>query len=241
MRGWPAVCGGAAEALDEARAQVEILTPFSVTLAASGLAAGKTIVQCHGLTGGPIPGVPLVRDLSFTMIGPERVAISGENGSGKTTLLRLLTGELPPDSGTACILGRYALLDQTVSLLDPALTVRDNFRALNADADENTGRAALARFMFRADAALQTVGSLSGGELLRAGLACTIGGIRPPELLILDEPTNHLDIFAIQAVEAGLRAYDGALLVISHDRRFLAGIGIERKIAMGPVHQGEKT
>ncbi|MDB5561103.1 MAG: transporter [Hyphomicrobiales bacterium] len=147
--------------------------------------------------------------------------------------MRLLTGDLRPESGTARILGSHVLLDQTVSLLDPTLTIRDNFRALNPEADENSGRAALARFMFRADAALQIVGSLSGGEMLRAGLAVTIGGSKPPELLILDEPTNHLDIFAIEAVEAGLRAYDGALLVISHDRKFLTNIGVQREIALG--------
>jgi ATPase subunit of ABC transporter with duplicated ATPase domains len=86
--------------------------------------------------------------------------------------------------------------------------------------------------MFRADAALQPVGTLSGGEMLRAGLAATIGSSRPPELLILDEPTNHLDIHAIAAVEAGLRAYDGALLVVSHDRAFLEAIGVTREIAL---------
>ena len=86
--------------------------------------------------------------------------------------------------------------------------------------------------MFRADAALQPVGQLSGGETLRAGLAATIGSSRPPELLILDEPTNHLDIHAIAAIEAGLRAYDGALLVVSHDRDFLANIGVTREIAL---------
>jgi ATPase subunit of ABC transporter with duplicated ATPase domains len=226
---------GAAEALSAARAQVEILTPLAVKLAPTGLASGRTIVQCDSLSGGPVAGMPIIQDLSFTMIGPERVAISGPNGSGKTTLLRLLTGALPPQAGTARILGRHALLDQTVSLLDPALTIRDNFHALNPEADENAGRAALARFMFRADAALQVIGSLSGGEMLRAGLAATIGGTRPPELLILDEPTNHLDSAAIEAVEAGLLAYDGALLVISHDRAFLANVGIQREIALGAM------
>src|SRR5690606_7995286 len=97
---------------------------------------------------------------------------------------------------------------------------------------ENTCRAALARFMFRAGAALQPAGTLSGGEMLRAGLACTIGGDQPPQLLILDEPTNHLDIHAIAEVEAGLRAYDGALLVVSHDADFLAAIGITRTLIL---------
>jgi ATPase subunit of ABC transporter with duplicated ATPase domains len=80
---------------------------------------------------------------------------------------------------------------------------------------------------------LQIVGSLSGGQLLRAGLACVFGGTTPPSLLILDEPTNHLDIASIEAVEAGLRAYDGALLVVSHDETFLQAIGITRRLDLG--------
>ncbi|SEP98724.1 ATPase components of ABC transporters with duplicated ATPase domains [Devosia sp. YR412] len=222
----------AAEAASEARSKVEILTPLSVTLTPTGLPAGRTVLQADALTGGPDASAPIIRDLSLQLTGPERVAITGPNGSGKTTLLRLLTGALPASSGVARILVPYAILDQSVSLLDPALSIRDNFRALNPDADENTGRAALARFMFRADAALQLAGTLSGGEMLRAGLACTIGGNHPPHLLILDEPTNHLDIHAVEQVEAGLRGYDGALLVVSHDEDFLEAIGTSRKIAL---------
>ncbi|KKB84842.1 ABC transporter [Devosia limi DSM 17137] len=225
----------AAEAAGEARAQVEVLTPLSVKLASTKLPAGRTVLQVDGLTGGPVPDQPIIRNLSFSIIGPERVAITGPNGAGKTTLLRLLTGELTPIAGAVRINGRFALLDQTISLLDPHLTIRDNFRALNPDDDENACRAALARFMFRADAALQVVGSLSGGEMLRAGLASTIGGSAPPDLLILDEPTNHLDIGAIQAVEAGLQAYDGALLVVSHDKAFLQNIGLTREIRLGAL------
>jgi ATPase subunit of ABC transporter with duplicated ATPase domains len=190
------------------------------------------VLQADALSGGPEGMPPIIRDFSLTLVGPERAAITGPNGSGKTTLLRLITGALPAGSGVARIMVPYAMLDQTVSLLDPQLTIRDNFRTLNPDADENTCRAALARFMFRADAALQITGTLSGGETLRAGLACTIGGNHPPQLLILDEPTNHLDIHAIEQVEAGLRGYDGALLVVSHDADFLDAIGIGRTIAL---------
>lgn len=222
----------AAEVASEARAKVEILTPLTVRLASTGLPAGRTVLVASGLTGGPKDIAPVIRNLNLLIAGPERVAVTGPNGSGKTSLLRLLTGDLKPSEGRGDILVHYALLDQTVSLLDPALSVRDNFRALNPDADENTGRAALARFMFRADAALQITGTLSGGEMLRAGLACTIGGNNPPQLLILDEPTNHLDIQAIEQVEAGLRGYDGALLVVSHDADFLGAIGIERFVAL---------
>ena len=109
----------------------------------------------------------------------------------------------------------FVLLDQEVSLLAPGATILDNFRRLNPQADENACRAALARFGFRAGAALQAAGSLSGGEKLRAGLAAVLGGVSPPQLLILDEPTNHLDIASLEAVEAGLNGYDGALLVVS--------------------------
>src|SRR5690606_23156558 len=228
----------AAEAASEARSKLEVLTPLSVTLTPTGLPAGRTVLQADGLNGGPEGVAPIIRDFSLQLTGPERVAITGPNGSGKTTLLRLLTGALTPTSGTARILVRNAMLDQTVSLLDPALSIRDNFRRLNPEADENTGRAALARFIFRAAAALQLAGTLSGGEMLRAGLACTIGGNHPPQLLILDEPTNHLDIHAVEQVEAGLRNYDGALLVVSHDADFLAAIGITRTITLSAPSSG---
>jgi ATPase subunit of ABC transporter with duplicated ATPase domains len=224
-----------AQALDDAaaaRARIEVLQPFSVVLPSTGLPAGKTVLRVEAASVGFTTGQPLLRDLSFTVVGPERIAVTGANGSGKTTLLSLLTGRLVPWSGAVEVMVPFALLDQQVGLLDPAQSIRDNFRRLNPEADENTCRAALARFLFRADAALQSVSSLSGGQVLRAGLACVVGGATPPQLLILDEPTNHLDIESIEAVEAGLRAYDGALLVVSHDEPFLAAIGIMRRLEL---------
>jgi ATPase subunit of ABC transporter with duplicated ATPase domains len=80
-----------------------------------------------------------------------------------------------------------------------------------------------------ADRALE---DLSGGERLRAALACVLGGRRPPSLLLLDEPTNHLDLDAVDALEAALRAYDGALLVVSHDEDFLSAIALDRRVAI---------
>lgn len=123
------------------------------------------------------------------------------------------------------------MLDQGVDILDPNLTIVENFRALNTGTDEFACRSALAHFQFKADAADRIVGTLSGGQLIRAGLACILGGT-PPQLLILDEPTNHLDLDSIAAVEAGLSAFDGALLVVSHDEAFLAAIGISRRLEM---------
>lgn len=222
----------AAQQAADARAKIEILQPVSMTLNTCGLPNGKTVAEAIGLTGGYHAGEPVVRNLSLSLVGPERVAVEGANGSGKTTLLRLLTGQLRPDDGMARIHGHHAILDQHMRLLDPALTIRENYCFLNPDADENSCRAALARFQFRADAALQPVGTLSGGEMLRAGLAAVLGGPRPPQLLMLDEPTNHLDLRSIEALEAALTAYDGALLVISHDKTFLDTIGVTRRIRL---------
>ena len=224
--------GEADETLAAARAKVEILQPLTVSSAPSGLAANRTVVAVEDLSVGYAPGKPVIEGLSFTLTGPERVAVTGPNGSGKSTLLTLLTGGLLPWSGTVRVVAEHAMLDQSVSLLDPALSIRDNFRRLHPETGENECRAALARFRFRADAALQIVGTLSGGQMLRAGLACTLGAPQPPLLLILDEPTNHLDIESLEAVEAGLRGFDGALLVVSHDAAFLDAIGVERWLTL---------
>lgn len=215
-----------------AREKIEILQPFSVTLPPAGLPANKVVLKMDSVTAGYRPAEPVLSDLSFGIVGPERIAVTGPNGSGKTTLLALVTAELKPWTGTVSVISKFAMLDQQVSLLDPSISIRDNFLRINPRAVENACRAALARFMFRDDAALRIVSTLSGGQLLRAGLACVLGGPEPPSLLILDEPTNHLDLDSIAAVESGLRAYDGALLVVSHDEVFLEGIGITRRLEL---------
>ncbi|PKA42933.1 ABC transporter [Rhizobium sullae] len=227
------------QALEDAAAaheKIEILQPFSVTLPPAGLPANKVVLKMDSATAGYRPADAVLSDLSFEIVGPERIAVTGPNGSGKTTLLALATGELKPWTGTVSVMTKFAMLDQQVSLLDPSISIRDNFLRINPRAAENACRSALARFMFRADAALQIVSTLSGGQLLRAGLACVLGGPKPPSLLILDEPTNHLDIDSIAAVESGLRAYDGALLVVSHDDVFLDGIGITRRLELPTGH-----
>ena len=139
--------GSEAEAdLTEARKRIEVLQPFAVTLPSVALPQTRKILRLDRVTAGYDPASPVLRDLSMEIVGPERVALSGANGSGKTTVLKLITGQLAPLSGELRVMVRFAMLDQTASILDPALTIRDNYLRLDPGAEENACRAALARF-----------------------------------------------------------------------------------------------
>ncbi|WGM39861.1 ABC-F family ATP-binding cassette domain-containing protein [Caulobacter sp. NIBR1757] len=225
--------GEAREALEAASARVERTRALAFDLPPSGLPAGRLVLAVEDAAFAWPGGEPLFEHLDLTLTGPERVAITGPNGRGKTTLIRLAAGQLEPTAGTVRRPVPALMLDQRTDLLADDETILEAFRRLNPAADRNAAQAALARFLFRNTAADQLVGSLSGGERLRAALACVLAGDRPPQLLILDEPTNHLDLDSLQAVEQALSGYDGALLVVSHDPAFLEGIGIERRIVIG--------
>ena len=222
----------AAEALADADARVERIRTLAFDLPPSGLAAGKTVLAFEDVAFAWPDGPPLISGMDLRIVGPERIAVSGPNGAGKTTLIRLAAGDLAPTAGRVTRGVPAAFLDQRTALLGDDATLVAAFRRLNPAAGENAARAALARFLFRNAQAEKPVAALSGGERLRAALACVLLGDRPPQLLILDEPTNHLDLDSIAAVEAALRGYDGALLVISHDSDFLQAIGIDREIRL---------
>jgi ATPase subunit of ABC transporter with duplicated ATPase domains len=216
--------------LAAARERIEILAPITMDLPPCGLPSGRRLLDFKAVEMA-FGDRYLFGPLDFQLTGPERVAIAGPNGSGKSTLLRLVTGALQPASGTAARLtGNFALLDQHVSLLEDSETILENMHRLNPGLSANAAHAALARFGFRNDDALQMAGTLSGGEKLRAGLACVFARPEPPDLLILDEPTNHLDLRAIEALETGLNAWDGAILLVSHDPAFLNAIGVTRTL-----------
>ena len=216
--------GERTEALEDARARVEILTPLAIDLPQHRSAGGRELVAFKDVAMA-FGERHLFGPLSFDVRGPERIAIRGANGSGKTTLFRLITGELetcarrhqPPHrprcrARPACRPAR----SRHSSILD-------NLRRLNPELTANEAHAALARFAFRNRAALQIAATLSGGERLRAGLACVFARPQPPFLLLLDEPTNHLDLASIEELEDALQGFDGALIAISHDDAFLRG------------------
>ncbi|MFJ4906876.1 ABC-F family ATP-binding cassette domain-containing protein [Streptomyces sp. NPDC093249] len=165
---------------------------------------------------------------SFELRGPERIALVGRNGAGKTTLLRTIAGELEPLSGEREARVPLRFLPQRLDLLDDGLSIVENVARFAPGATGNTIRARLARFLFRGSRADQPAGTLSGGERFRATLAALLLAEPAPQLLMLDEPTNNLDMASVRKLTAALDAYEGALVVASHDATFLESLGITR-------------
>lgn len=182
--------------------------------------SGDIVLQAQHLSKA-YGGEPLFADVGFTLRQGERVALVGPNGAGKSSFLRVIMGETPSDDPRALLrFGarvRVGYYDQELRGVDPDATLFGELVRLVGDSEAHN---LLGRFLFPYDAQFKRVGDLSGGERARlALLKLTLGEYN---FLVLDEPTNHLDVEMIEALEAALQAYTGTLLVVSHDRRFIA-------------------
>ncbi|MCP9831760.1 ABC-F family ATP-binding cassette domain-containing protein [Synechococcus sp. HJ21-Hayes] len=156
----------------------------------------------------------------------DRIAFVGPNGAGKSTLLRLVMGTESPDEGSAR-LGEHNVIagyfeQNQAEALDLSKTVIDTLFEAVPDWTQTQVRSLLGSFCFSNDAVFKEVGKLSGGEKARLALALML--LSPCNLLVLDEPTNHLDIPAKQMLEDALMDYEGAALVVSHDRYFVSRV-----------------
>jgi ATPase subunit of ABC transporter with duplicated ATPase domains len=185
----------------------------------------------------------VVRRGAFTL-GPvdleigwaERVAITGANGSGKTTLLGALLGRTPLDEGSATLGPGVVVgeVDQARGLFEGDEPLLDAFAAQAPQLAPADVRTLLAKFGLRAAHVLRPASTLSPGERTRAALALLQA--RGVNLLVLDEPTNHLDLPAIEQLEAALATYPGTLLLVTHDRRMLDAVSVDRRLR---VSQGK--
>ncbi|MEV6399382.1 ABC-F family ATP-binding cassette domain-containing protein [Streptomyces sp. NPDC051907] len=214
----------AKERLDEAAEAVRDDDEIRVELPFTKVHPGRAVLRLSGLR---MKYGPEVKG-EFEIRGPERIALIGRNGAGKTTLLRTISGELDPVAGEATAEVPLRFLPQRLDVLDDDLSVVENVARFAPEATNNRIRARLARFLFRGARADQLAGTLSGGERFRAALAALLLAEPAPQLLMLDEPTNNLDMASVRKLTAALDAYEGALIVASHDMPFLESIGITR-------------
>jgi ATPase subunit of ABC transporter with duplicated ATPase domains len=218
----------AKEKLDRAERALRDDQKITLELPKTAVPAGRTLF--HGTA---IRVRDLFTSLDLTVRGPERIALTGPNGSGKSTLLRVIHGDLAATSGdTTRSDGRIAYLSQRLDLLDDTRSVADNLAAFAPDLPPAQRMTLLARFLFRGDRAHLPAAALSGGERLRATLACVLFAEPAPQLLLLDEPTNNLDLISAGQLESALDAYQGAFVVVSHDERFLREIRIDRRLRL---------
>ncbi|HDR2892721.1 TPA: ABC-F family ATP-binding cassette domain-containing protein [Enterobacter asburiae] len=213
-------------AVNKARERVEEENPVMFTLPGSQIAEGKQVLVLEDLL---LPYVD-IPPTNWRMDGPMRVALRGPNGCGKSTLLKTILGEIAPLAGSCRVSVTCAYLDQHLSQLDLSLSVMAHLNLSNTPLEEGGLRTRLAQLQLGADKVMLPLAELSGGERLKAALACVLWREEATQLLLLDEPTNHLDLASVQAIEAALATYPGALLVVSHDEAFLNGLNLTHEM-----------
>jgi ATPase subunit of ABC transporter with duplicated ATPase domains len=191
--------------------------------------SGDLPLAARGLAKG-YGGRTLFEGLTFDLGRGERLAVVGPNGAGKTTLVRVLLGEVAPDAGEVAWGhgARPGWFGQEAEQLDFGASALENLLAVRPDPAR--ARLLLACLRIRGDQAFQRVGTMSAGERAKVALArLLLGGAN---VLLLDEPTNHLDLDAREAIEATLATYPGAIVLVSHDRRFVEAIAT-RELGLG--------
>lgn len=211
--------------LDEvAEPRKEWVLQFSIADAPRGSSVLCTLNQAQLALGGFAFG-----PVSVQVNAGDRIGITGPNGAGKSTLLNLLLGRLAPDAGTSALGASVMIgeIDQARSQLPAALPLGEAFEAAVPEYSAAEARTLLAKFGLKAEQTASPVGKLSPGERTRASMALLQA--RGVNLLVLDEPTNHLDLPAIEQLEEALEAYQGALLLVTHDRRMLQNVRLDAR------------
>lgn len=195
---------------------------------------GDVVLEVQDLVCG-YGDLKIIENFNLTIKPSDKIALIGQNGVGKSTLLKTLAGILKPLSGTIKIAPtcKIGYLDQENMALDQKSMVIEEFLKDARDMNEQEARSFLHFFLFAGDMPLRKVGTLSEGEKVKLKLAKLL--YSKANLLFLDEPTNHLDIPSQEAVEKALKDFDGAMILVTHDRTLLQNLGIQKTIKLERV------
>lgn len=217
-----------AQRVREAAKHIEDDAPISLHVPPTFQAAQRRLMDLEAVE---LPFVPAFgRHVHFSLSGQQRVGVVGPNGCGKSTLLKVMAGLLEPVVGTRKAEPKIDYLDQHLANLDPERSTLEQMRVANPVATEGDLRMRLAQLGLDAQNIMAPSGSLSGGERLKAALACVLYADPPPQLVLLDEPSNHLDLPSAQALEIMLRSYHGGLVVVSHDDEFMNNLELTHRL-----------
>jgi len=192
--------------------------------------SGKIVLAVKNLSKS-FDGVKVFSQINFNVFKGEKIVILGPNGSGKTTLIKILMGLVRPDEGVVEFghnveAGYYS---QEHENLDPNSSIMEEIQMSNKQPYTNF-RGLLGRFLFSGDKVFQTIDKLSQGEKGRLSLCKLIVGGH--NLLILDEPTNYLDPSSMEAVAEAINDYEGTLIIVSHDKKFVGNVNPSRAVLM---------
>ncbi|WP_454257098.1 ABC-F family ATP-binding cassette domain-containing protein [Pseudoxanthomonas mexicana] len=181
-----------------------------------------SLIRLNHVEAGYGPDAVILHDVGFGLEAGQRIGLLGPNGAGKTTLVKTLVGELPTMAGDRMAhpdlrIGYFA--QHTVESLHEGQSPMDHFRDISPDASNQSFRDFLGKWNFPGDRAFEPVDGFSGGE--RARLALALIAWQQPNVLLLDEPTNHLDLEMREALAEALSDFDGAIVMVSHDRHLI--------------------
>ena len=223
-----------ADNIVELRKQVPDADAMRLLFNQSDLHNNKTLIEAKNINYQYNDKLLWQEPLNLQITSRDRIALKGNNGTGKTTLIRLILGSIEPVTGNISRSSiRAVYIDQEYSLLNDILAVYEQAQHFNESGlQEHELKIRLNRFLFTKNDWDKRCGNLSGGEKMRLLLCClTITG-KAPDMIILDEPTNNLDIQNLDILAGAIAAYEGALLVVSHDEHFLQNINVSEELVL---------